>query len=224
MSVYAKTHVWVAGCLGLLTMAGCSDYSETYDSPIEQVSVDMMRADFPREARSGLLAMDDVSLKKGPGHRVEWKFRRGQLYVGSLVALAEPQGDSRTTLTVSFDPGSADSKDQKVVDAQNFITAVGLPVMFESLDARIEKRGVNDKVLESAMVSYVKNNTGAIGRETQATFDEVGRKLNEASTETSQTEFISRTPDSYTKPTLDLSREPRSASDMAIEEAQDVMP
>lgn len=194
-------------------MAGCSDYSETYDRPIDQISEEMMRTDVPRGMGSGLLAMDDVQVETGPGHRVEWKFRRGQLYVGSLVALAEADGDSRTTLTVSFDPGSASSKDQKVNDAQTFITTVGLPVMYETIDAKIEGRAVNEQIEEQAMASYVKKNLSAVGRETQATFDEVGREL--AKSQSTSMSTTPMTPEEATAPSITFNDEAESAADAA---------
>ncbi len=206
-----------AGALAIAVAVGFalsgSGYTETYDRPIAQVSAEMLRTSVPRGMGSGLLALDDVKVETGPGHRVEWKFRRGQLHVGTLVAVAEARGDSRTTVTVSFDPGSANTKDQKVLDAQTFITTVGLPVMYETIDAKIEGRAVNEQIEEQAMAAYVKKNLSAIGRETQATFDEVGKELAESQSTSMSTTPM--TPEEATEPSIKFNDEPESAADAA---------
>lgn len=194
------TCVCVAAAGGFVL--GGTERSENYDQPVARVFSAMQRTGVPQGMSAGFLKAGSVTVERGSGYSIEWKFRRDNRYIGALIATAEANGPAETSVTIVFEPGAANSKDSMIADGQVYATSVGLPVMFEYMDARIEGRAPDARILREATSAYISTHRDAIGRETQQIFSEVSKSMKEASEGANDGPISTY---EATKPSLDLS-------------------
>ncbi len=183
---------------------GGTERRATYNQPIAQVFSAMQRTGVPPGLKSAFLQDGTVTVERKSGYQIEWKFRRNNRYIGALVASAEAKGSAQTQVSIVFDPGAATSEDQMIADGQVYATSVGLPAMFEYMDAQIAGRAPDSRILREATTAYISAHPEAIGRETQQIFTEVSKSMKEHSRSADGDSSMST--HEATAPSLDLSK------------------